>query len=324
MACDLIPHTYLKTRVGTSSEAITKAFREVSALIFSRASANRDFQGMGTTCSATLLQPQRCSRTMGDSSHRMLAAGSMLTFVPSLVWELVRRNHLTSEQANLSVPENVITRSLGPGSRYRSRHRGAARRSGSAMSTSSVPAGSPVSSKTRDRRVRGELPSPGRLSVSDQPRQSARRAEQHHGSDRPHRPLDRSRLGGSPGAATGRARRSGRSRRPGLAAGHDLIKSRRRTPSIPRPGTIPPNGRCPIDDALIDCLEDLTRRTQEQAIAQAWSLDWTAVASLRREAADARSANNRWVSLRKLGEIITLLGEAARYFRKSTGPTPVQ
>src|SRR5208337_90313 len=44
MACDLIPHTYLKTRGGTCSEAITKAFREVSALIHSRASANRDFQ----------------------------------------------------------------------------------------------------------------------------------------------------------------------------------------------------------------------------------------------------------------------------------------
>ena len=37
-----------------------------------------------------------------------------LSFDHSLVWELVRRNHLTSEQANLSVPKNVITRSLGP------------------------------------------------------------------------------------------------------------------------------------------------------------------------------------------------------------------
>src|SRR5271156_1719893 len=31
MACDLIPHPYLKIRGGTSSEAITKAFREVSS-----------------------------------------------------------------------------------------------------------------------------------------------------------------------------------------------------------------------------------------------------------------------------------------------------
>ena len=37
-----------------------------------------------------------------------------LSFDHSLVWELVRRNHLTSEQASISVPKNVITRSLGP------------------------------------------------------------------------------------------------------------------------------------------------------------------------------------------------------------------
>ena len=37
-----------------------------------------------------------------------------LSFDHSLAWELVRRNHLTSEQASLSVPKNVITRSLGP------------------------------------------------------------------------------------------------------------------------------------------------------------------------------------------------------------------
>ncbi len=57
---------------------------------------------------------------------------------------------------------------------------------------------------------------------------------------------------------------------------------------------------CPIDEALIDRLDELTRRIQEQAIAQAWSLDWTALASLRRQAADARAAKNQWVSLRKI------------------------
>ena len=57
MACDLIPHNYMKTRQGTPSEAIVKAFREVSALIHSRAAANREFQGMGTTCSSLLLLP---------------------------------------------------------------------------------------------------------------------------------------------------------------------------------------------------------------------------------------------------------------------------
>src|SRR5215467_10887486 len=58
MACDLIPHNYMKTRTGTPAEMIVKTFRDVSALIHSRASANREFQGMGTTSTALLLLPE--------------------------------------------------------------------------------------------------------------------------------------------------------------------------------------------------------------------------------------------------------------------------
>ena len=117
MACDLIPHNYMKARTGTPSEAIVKSFREVSSLIHSRASANRDFQGMGTTCSALLLLPAGALVAhVGDSRVYRIRRDRIdqLSFDHSLVWELVRRNHLTSEQANLSVPKNVITRSLGP------------------------------------------------------------------------------------------------------------------------------------------------------------------------------------------------------------------
>ncbi len=58
MACDLIPHNYMKARSGTPSDAIVKTFRDVSSLIHSKAIANREFQGMGTTSSALLLLPE--------------------------------------------------------------------------------------------------------------------------------------------------------------------------------------------------------------------------------------------------------------------------
>jgi predicted DNA-binding protein with PD1-like motif len=74
---------------------------------------------------------------------------------------------------------------------------------------------------------------------------------------------------------------------------------------------------------LLDRLEELTRLVQEQAIAQAWSVDWTALGALRRKAADARAAGNRWTSLRSIGEIISLLGQSARFFRKASGQTPL-
>ena len=53
---------------------------------------------------------------MGDSRVYRIRRNRIdqFSFDHSLVWELVRRNHLTSEQASLSVPKNVITRSLGP------------------------------------------------------------------------------------------------------------------------------------------------------------------------------------------------------------------
>jgi len=117
MSCDLIPHNYMKTRAGTPAEAIVKTFRDVSALIHSRASANREFQGMGTTTSALLLLPAGALIAhVGDSRVYRIRRQRIdqLSFDHSLVWELVRRNHLTSEQANQSVPKNVITRSLGP------------------------------------------------------------------------------------------------------------------------------------------------------------------------------------------------------------------
>src|SRR5262249_2263579 len=81
------------------------------------ASANKDFQGMGTTCSTLLLLPEGVLIAhVGDSRVYRVRGERIdqLSFDHSLVWELVRRNHLTFDAANLAVPRNVITRSLGP------------------------------------------------------------------------------------------------------------------------------------------------------------------------------------------------------------------
>jgi serine/threonine protein phosphatase PrpC len=117
LACDNIPHNYSKAKSGTPSEAIAKAFKEVGSLIHGKATANRDFQGMGTTCSTLLLLPEGALIAhVGDSRVYRIRNGRIdqLSFDHSLAWELVRRNHLSEEQANKAVPRNVITRSLGP------------------------------------------------------------------------------------------------------------------------------------------------------------------------------------------------------------------
>src|SRR5207249_7783230 len=115
LACDNIPHNYFKARTGTPTEAITKAYQEVCALIHNKASANRDFQGMGTTGSALILLPAGALIAhVGDSRVYRIRACRIepLSFDHSLAWELVRRNHMKPEWARKAVPRNVVSRSL--------------------------------------------------------------------------------------------------------------------------------------------------------------------------------------------------------------------
>jgi len=325
MACDLLPHNYMKARAGTPSEAIVKAFREVSALIHNRASANRDFQGMGTTCSALLLLPQGALIAhVGDSRVYRVRRNRIdqLSFDHSLAWELVRRNHLTSEQANLSVPRNVITRSLGPESDIEVDVEGPLRvELGDVYLLCSDGLSGPV-----------EDPELGAFAANFHPRDACRYlislANLRGGLDNitamivrigPWVDPDSSEVQQQPAASgqkqNDRESADWRSRLTGL------FKNRKR-PEASAPEEKEPyrTAECPITPALIDRLEELSRHVQEQAIEQAWSLDWTTLAVLRRQAADARAADNAWVSLRKLGEIIALLAQGARFHRKSSGP----
>jgi protein phosphatase len=62
----------------------------------------------------------------------------------------------------------------------------------------------------------------------------------------------------------------------------------------------------------------LTRRVQAHAVEQAWSLDWTQFARYRRAESEARAAGKLRAALRNLGEMIVLLGVAARFHRKTS------
>jgi PPM family protein phosphatase len=330
MACDLIPHTYMKARTGTPSEAIVKSFREVSAQIHSRASANRDFQGMGTTCSALLLLPTGALVAhVGDSRVYRIRKGRIdqLSFDHSLAWELVRRNHLTSEQASLSVPKNVITRSLGPEIEIEVDIEGPlAVELGDVYLLCSDGLSGPVDDEEMGAiaanfhpndacrylvslaNLRGGLDNItvvivriGEWVDPDSGETLNRDATPKHVRDRSGREGWRSRLS-------------------------ELVTGRRRQGSLALVEDHPyRTAECNINETLVDRLDELTRNIQEQAIAQAWSLDWAALATLRRQATDARTAKNLWVSLRKAGDLIFMLGQAARFYRKNAGPaTPVQ
>ena len=98
-------------------EAIIKAYREVGSLIYGKASANRDFQGMGTTCSCLVLLPQGALVAhIGDSRIYRLRGDVLeqLTFDHSLVWEMAAAGQMAEADVPSYIPKNVITRSLGP------------------------------------------------------------------------------------------------------------------------------------------------------------------------------------------------------------------
>jgi PPM family protein phosphatase len=326
MACDLIPHTYMKARNGTPSEAIAKAFREVSSLIHSRASANRDFQGMGTTCSALLLLPEGALVAhIGDS--RVYRARrdriDQLSFDHSLVWELVRRNHLTSEQAELSVPKNVITRSLGPEVEIDVDIEGPL---GVELGDVYLLCSDGLSGPVDDHELGAFA---GNFHPRDASRYLVNLANLRGGLDNITVVLVRIGAWVDPDSAevqNQKARtnndRDHHERKAWGSRISGFFKGRGRTANLAVAEKEPyRTAECPIDEKLIERLDVLTRHIQEQAISQAWSLDWAALSTLRRQVAEARAANHSWVSLRKIGEIISLLGVAARFFRKNAGPT---
>ncbi|MDR3622306.1 MAG: protein phosphatase 2C domain-containing protein [Paludisphaera borealis] len=329
MACDLIPHSYMKAKNGTAVEAIAKAFRDVSAQIHGRAAANRDFQGMGTTCSSLLLLPEGALVAhVGDSRVYRVRDRRIdqLSFDHSLVWELVRRNHLTPEQANHSIPKNVITRSLGP------------------EVDIEVDVEGPLAVKIGDVFL---LCSDGLSGPVTDPELGAF-AGHFHPRDACRYLVSLANLRGGYDNITVLVVRigpwvdpeSGETSHQDLAASHaEHQHSRNGRTKVSWKNRIldrltapkPPQALAPdeehryrscesgIDEALLDDLSQLVDNARETAIAQAWSVDWTELSVHRKKMTEARAARNIWVTLREIGELISLLGQAGRFHRRSGG-----
>jgi PPM family protein phosphatase len=325
MACDNIPHTYTKARAGTPAEAITKAYKEVGALIHNRASANRDFQGMGTTCTTLLLLAEGALIAhVGDSRAYRIRKGRIdqLSFDHSMVWELMRRKLLPPDEANIAVPKNVITRSLGPDPNVE------------------VDVEGPLVVEPNDvyllcsDGLSGPIIDPelGAFAENFQPNDACRYlvnlANLRGGLDNITVVILRIGTWVEPDTAQDvpvQARSAdpgnGKQARRWLSG---LFSGRSRQSA---PATVEDHpyrtAACPITDELIERLAELTRRVQQHAVEHAWSLDWTEFAQHRREEAEARAAGNPRKTLKAVGEMIAMLGTAARFHRKAGGPASV-
>jgi protein phosphatase len=321
LACDNIPHNYTKSKSASPTEAITKAYKEVGGLIHGKANANRDFQGMGTTASTLILLPDGALIAhVGDSRVYRIRGGRIdqLSFDHSLAWELVRRNHLSAEQANKAVPRNVITRSLGPDPNIEVDIEGPLPvEQGDVFLLCSDGLSGPV-----------EDPELGAFAGNFHPQDACRYllhlANLRGGLDNitvviarigpwvePDTEVDLPKMDGKD-AVNGR--------KGGWIKGFaGLLGSKKKSAQAEVEEHLYRSSECPITEELVDRLAELVRKIQQVAIEQTWPVDWSALANHRRVAGALRGEMKLRLALKRLGEAIELLGQAGRIYRKAAG-----
>lgn len=321
MACDNIPFNYNKSKGGTPSEAIVKAYREVGASIHGKATANRDFQGMGTTCTTLILLPEGALVAhVGDSRAYRVRNGRIdqLSFDHSMVWELMKRNLLPADGSKISVPKNVITRSLGPDPKVE------------------VDVEGPLAVEPNDvyllcsDGLSGPVEDPelGVFAENFHPKDAGRYlvslANLRGGNDNITVVLSRIGAWVEPDTAqdvaveapASNGRKSG-----GWKAGlSGLFSGLHKKPPATTVEDHPyRTAECPISDELLEKFSELTRKAQAQAIEQAWKMDWTQFAQYRREEGEARASKNLRKILKALAEMMSVLSVAGRFHRKESG-----
>ncbi|GAB4136873.1 MAG: protein phosphatase 2C domain-containing protein [Planctomycetaceae bacterium] len=117
IAADTIPHTFFKSTDENIADSLKKAIEQANANINERGTQNRDFERMGTTCTALVLSGQGAIiGHVGDSRLYRIRERRIdqLTFDHSLQWELIRQGKIKPHEIDQHEPRNVITRSLGP------------------------------------------------------------------------------------------------------------------------------------------------------------------------------------------------------------------
>lgn len=319
MACDHIPHNYTKSKAGTPSEALIKAYRDVGGMIHNKSAVNREFEGMGTTASTLALLPiGALIAHVGDSRVYRIREGRIeqLTFDHSLVWELVRRNHLKLEQAQRAVPRNVITRSLGPDPQVEVDIEGPLPiLPGDVYLLCSDGLSGPVHDH--------EL---GAFAAHFHPNDACQYllhlANLRGGHDNITVVLARVGPWVEPGGENGQSTAPTRNRHAGRGfslAG--LLGSLKGKPAqSPVEEHIYASAECPITLELLETIKEDIRGAKDVGIENSWPVDWPNLALLVRKAEQDQAQGHLRDALRGLGEAITILGIGGRVHRKNRLP----
>lgn len=100
----------------TPADIVREAVAGANAAIIEAAEENPELKGMGSTATVLLLNEQAAVIAhVGDSRVYQVRGRQKVfrTFDHSVVFDMVRQNIITEEQARLSAQSNIITRALG-------------------------------------------------------------------------------------------------------------------------------------------------------------------------------------------------------------------
>ena len=115
LAVDVISRVYYENG-GDPRSALESAFHEANRAIFKTAERDSSKSGMGTTCTALVLQNGTAiSAHIGDSRIYLVRDGSiyLMTEDHSAVMEMVKAGLITLSQARHHPEKNVILRAMG-------------------------------------------------------------------------------------------------------------------------------------------------------------------------------------------------------------------
>lgn len=117
IAVNTILETILQAEVQSNPEmTLIKAIRNANMAILQEGQLHAELKGMGTTAAVVLLSEKSALVAyVGDTRIYQLRNTKKVyrTFDHSMVFEMVRKNVITEEQARLSAQSNIILRALG-------------------------------------------------------------------------------------------------------------------------------------------------------------------------------------------------------------------
>ena len=115
MAVDTISRTYFESE-DSPADSLKAAFTEANSRIYEGAKSNEKLEGMGTTCTALVVQDSSAlAAHVGDSRLYLIREGEiyLMTEDHSAVMEMVKQGIISMEEARHHEDKNVIIRALG-------------------------------------------------------------------------------------------------------------------------------------------------------------------------------------------------------------------